>query len=51
MQKTLNKPGIEDQLRKKIAASLADPRKSIPASKVFKRLRAVHSAATSSASS
>jgi hypothetical protein len=47
----LNKSGIEDQLGKKIAASLADPRNSIPASKAFKRLRAVHSAATKTASS
>jgi hypothetical protein len=41
---------IEDALRKKVAASLADPRESIAASKVFKRLRAIHSAATRTAS-
>lgn len=33
---------IEDHLRIKVAASLADPRKSVPAADVFKRLRAVH---------
>jgi hypothetical protein len=49
MRKKLKKSGIEDQLRKKVAASLADPRKSIAASKVFKRLRAIHSAATMTA--
>jgi hypothetical protein len=32
---------IEDQLRAKVAASLADPRKSISASDVFRRLRRV----------
>jgi hypothetical protein len=41
----------EDQLRNKVAASLADQRKSIAASKVFKHLRAIHSAATRTASS
>jgi hypothetical protein len=52
MQKKSTKSGIEDQqLRKKVAASLADPRKSIAASKIFKRLRAIHSAATRTASS
>jgi hypothetical protein len=45
------KSGIEDQLRKKVAASLADPRKSVAASKVFKRLRTIHSTATRTASS
>jgi hypothetical protein len=49
MRKKSNKSEMEDQLRKKIAASLADPRKSI--AKVFKRLRAIHSAATRTASS
>jgi hypothetical protein len=51
MQKKLKKSGIKDPLRKKVTASLADPRKSIPASKVFERLRAIHSAATRTASS
>jgi hypothetical protein len=41
----------EDALRKKVAASLADPRKGVAASKVFKRLRGIHSAATRTASS
>jgi hypothetical protein len=45
------KSEIEHQLRKKVAASLADPRKSVAASKVFKRLRAIRSAATKNASS
>ena len=30
---------VEKELRRKVPASLADPRKNIPASKVFKRLR------------
>jgi hypothetical protein len=47
----LKKSRIEDQLRKKVAASLADPRKNVAASKVFKRLRAIHSAAIKKASS
>jgi hypothetical protein len=51
MRKKSKKPGIEDQLRKKVAASLDDPGKSIAASKVFKRLRGIHSAATRAASS
>jgi hypothetical protein len=34
----------EEELRQKVAASLADRRKSIPASKVFKRLRALRAA-------
>ncbi|MEA2837891.1 MAG: hypothetical protein QOD89_2441 [Bradyrhizobium sp.] len=51
MRKKSKKSGIEDQLRKKVAASLANPRKSIAASKVFKRLRAIHSAAIRNASS
>jgi hypothetical protein len=46
MRKKSKKSGIEDKLRKKVAASLADPRKSVAASKVFKRLRPIHSAAT-----
>jgi hypothetical protein len=46
MRKKSKKSGIEDQLRRKMAASLADPRKNVAASKVFKRLRAIHSAAT-----
>jgi hypothetical protein len=46
-----SKSALERQLRRKIAASLADPRKSVPASKTFKRLRAIHSAATRTASS
>jgi antitoxin ParD1/3/4 len=40
---------IEDHLRTKVAASLADPRKSVPASDVFKRLRAVHAKAVKAA--
>jgi hypothetical protein len=51
MQKKSKKSEIEDQLRKKVTASLGDPRKSIAASKVFKRLRAIHSVATRKASS
>jgi hypothetical protein len=51
MRKKSKKSGIEDALRKKVAASLADPRKSIAASNVFKRLRAIHSAAIRTASS
>jgi hypothetical protein len=51
MPKKSKKSGIEDQLRNKVAASLADARKSVAASKVFKRLRAIHSAATRIASS
>jgi hypothetical protein len=51
MRKKSNKSGTEDQLRKKVAASLADPRKSVVASKVFKRLRTIHSAATRTSSS
>jgi hypothetical protein len=51
MVKKSKKSGIEDQLSKKVAASLADPRKSIAAAKVFKCLRAIHSAATKTASS
>ena len=51
MRKKSKKSGMEYQLRKKVAASLADPRKSIAASKVFKRLRTIHSAATRTASS
>jgi hypothetical protein len=51
MRKKSKKSEIQDQLRKKVAASLADPRKSIAASKVFKRLRGIHSAATRNASS
>ena len=35
---------VEKELRRKVAASLADPRKNIPASKVFKRLRKLHAA-------
>jgi hypothetical protein len=41
MRKKSKRSGIEDQLRRKVAASLADPRKSIAASKIFKRLRAI----------
>jgi hypothetical protein len=51
MRKKSKKSRIEDQLRKKVAASLADTRKGIAAPKVFKRLRAIHSAATRTASS
>jgi hypothetical protein len=51
MQKKSKKSGIEEQLRKKVAVSLADPRKSVAASRVFKRLRAIHSLATRKASS
>lgn len=40
---------IEDHLRAKVAASLADPRKSIPASVVFKRLRTIHAKAVKAA--
>jgi len=36
---------IQDHLRAKVAAALADPRKSVPASDVFKRLRTVHAKA------
>ena len=35
---------VEKELRRKVAASLADPRKNIPASEVFKRLRELHAA-------
>ncbi|MGE0285720.1 MAG: type II toxin-antitoxin system ParD family antitoxin [Bradyrhizobium sp.] len=34
---------IEEHLRAKVAASLADPRKNVPAADVFRHLRAVHS--------
>jgi hypothetical protein len=51
MRKKTKKSGMEDQLRKKVAASLADPRKSIAASKVFKHQRGIHSAAIRNASS
>jgi hypothetical protein len=51
MRKRLKKSGIEDQLRRKVAASLADQRKSIAASKVFKRLHGIHSTASRNASS
>jgi hypothetical protein len=51
MQKKTKKSEIEDQLRKKVVPSLADPRKSVAASNVFKRLRAIHSAATRKTSS
>jgi hypothetical protein len=51
MQKKSKKSGIEDQLRQKVAASLGDPRKSVAASRVFKRLRAIHSVSTRKASS
>jgi hypothetical protein len=51
MRTKSRKSGIEDQLRKKVAASLADPRKSIAASKVFERLRAIHAVATRKTSS
>ena len=34
----------EEELRRKVAVSLADRRKNVPASKVFKRLRALRSA-------
>ena len=40
---------IEDHLRAKVAASLADRRKSAPAADVFKRLRAVHGKAMKAA--
>jgi antitoxin ParD1/3/4 len=33
---------IEDHLRAKVAVSLADPKKSVLAADVFKRLRAAH---------
>jgi predicted solute-binding protein len=39
MQKKSKQSEIDDQLRKKVTASLADPRKNIAASKVFKHLR------------
>jgi hypothetical protein len=45
MRKKSKKSGIEDPLRKKVAASLADPRKGISAQEVFGRLRAVHNKA------
>ena len=35
---------VENELRRKVVASLADPRKNIPASKAFKRLRKLHAA-------
>jgi hypothetical protein len=41
------KSAIDAQLRIKVKASLADPRKSVPASDVFKRLRALHAAVSS----
>jgi hypothetical protein len=44
-----NDSEIENQLRAKVAAALADPRKSIPVSDVFKRLRALHSEQTKAA--
>jgi antitoxin ParD1/3/4 len=40
---------IEDHIRAKVAASLADPRKSVPAADVFKRLRTVHRKAVKAA--
>jgi antitoxin ParD1/3/4 len=40
---------IEDHLRKRVTASLADPGKSVPATDVFKRLRAVHGRAVKAA--
>jgi hypothetical protein len=49
MRKILKKSEVEDHLRKNVTASLADPRKSVAALKVFKRLRAIHSAATRNA--
>jgi hypothetical protein len=36
---------LENELRRKVAASLTDPRKNIPASKVFKRLRELRAGA------
>jgi hypothetical protein len=51
MRKKSKRSGIEDQLRKKVAASLADPGKSIAASKVFRRLSDIISAPTRAASS
>jgi hypothetical protein len=51
MRKKSKKSGTENQLRKKVAASLADLRKSVAPSKVFNRLRGIHSAATRNASS
>jgi hypothetical protein len=51
MRKKSKKSVMEDELPKKVAASLADPRKSIVASKVSNRLRAIHSAATRTSSS
>lgn len=41
---------IEDHLRTRVAASLADPRKGVPAAEVFKRLRAVHAKTVKAAS-
>jgi antitoxin ParD1/3/4 len=40
---------VEDYLRAKVTASLADTRKSVPAADVFKRLRAVHGKAVKAA--
>jgi antitoxin ParD1/3/4 len=40
---------IEDHLRTKVSAALADRRKSIPASEVFERLRATHAKAVRAA--
>jgi Stability determinant len=35
-------PALDEWLRRKVEASLVDPRASIPAEKVFTRLRAYH---------
>jgi antitoxin ParD1/3/4 len=40
---------IEDHLRAKVVASLAEPQKSVPAADVFKRLRTVHGRAIKAA--
>jgi hypothetical protein len=40
---------IENQLRAKVATALADPRKGVPASEVFRGLRALHSEQTKAA--
>jgi antitoxin ParD1/3/4 len=40
---------IEDHLRAKVSAALADRRKSVPASDVFKRLRTAHAKAVKGA--
>ena len=40
---------LDDYLRAKVQASVSDPRPSVPAADVFKRLRARHARATKAA--